>query len=175
MVTSALTHTPCVVDWLIQLLMKKNAVRLVLLEVYLFLFFAQCIPTQANPRLVVEILYLRINGIVVGLLLLGVNCAKRVSFKFQLLEKEVYVWAKLRHNNILPLLGYAFDPSTGYPLLISRWMDNGSAWDYIQSHPTIELVSFVGCFLVITHNTRSNLLLRFLVSSRGCHIFMTKG
>ncbi|PAV14607.1 kinase [Pyrrhoderma noxium] len=60
-----------------------------------------------------------------------------------LLEKEVYVWAKLRHNNILPLLGYAFDPSTGYPLLISRWMDNGSAWDYIQSHPNIELVSFI--------------------------------
>ncbi|KAL5512635.1 hypothetical protein ACEPAG_3288 [Sanghuangporus baumii] len=33
-----------------------------------------------------------------------------------LFEKEIYVWSKLRHKNILSLLGYAFDAETGFPL-----------------------------------------------------------
>ena len=38
-------------------------------------------------------------------------------------EKEIYVWSKLKHPNVLPLLGYAFDADTGYPMLISPWME----------------------------------------------------
>ncbi|EJD06479.1 kinase-like protein [Fomitiporia mediterranea MF3/22] len=62
---------------------------------------------------------------------------------FQLLEKEVYVWSKLRHENILPLLGYAFDMDTEFPMLISEWMENGSAWTYVNSNPQCDLLRLV--------------------------------
>ncbi|KAL5512633.1 hypothetical protein ACEPAG_3286 [Sanghuangporus baumii] len=51
-----------------------------------------------------------------------------------LFEKEVYVWSKLKHENILSLMGYAIDSMTGFPLLVSEWMENGSAWTYVNSH-----------------------------------------
>ncbi|OCB88527.1 kinase-like protein [Sanghuangporus baumii] len=57
-----------------------------------------------------------------------------------LFEKEIYVWSKLRHKNILPLIGYAFSNGHGYPLLVSEWMDNGSAWTYVQQKPDCNLL-----------------------------------
>ncbi|KAL5493022.1 hypothetical protein ACEPAI_4470 [Sanghuangporus weigelae] len=60
-----------------------------------------------------------------------------------LFEKEIYVWAKLRHNNILPLLGYAFEQKTKYPLLVSEWMENGSAWDFVISNPNCDLMHII--------------------------------
>lgn len=59
---------------------------------------------------------------------------------FQLFEKEIYVWSKLKHDNILPLLGYAFDDRTGFPMLVSKWMINGSAWDYVRKNPDLGVV-----------------------------------
>ncbi|KAL5522416.1 hypothetical protein ACEPAG_8432 [Sanghuangporus baumii] len=60
-----------------------------------------------------------------------------------LFEKEIYVWSKLRHKNILPLIGYAFSSGNGYPLLVSEWMDNGSAWTYVQQKPDCNLLHIV--------------------------------
>ena len=52
----------------------------------------------------------------------------------QIFEKDVLVWSRLkRHRNVLPLLGFAFDTDTGYPMLISEWMDNGNALSYVQN------------------------------------------
>ena len=57
-------------------------------------------------------------------------------------EKEIYVWSKLKHPNVLPLLGYAFDADTGYPMLISQWMEHGNALSYVRSNnPPIERVA----------------------------------
>ncbi|OCB88110.1 kinase-like protein [Sanghuangporus baumii] len=66
-------------------------------------------------------------------------CIKRMRMHMKgdikmLFEKELYVWAKLKHKNILPLLGYAFEQKSNYPLLVSEWMENGSAWDFVKSH-----------------------------------------
>lgn len=55
----------------------------------------------------------------------------------QLFEQEIYVWSKLNHPNVLPLLGYAFCGSTGYPLLISNWMRDGTAWSYVKANPQL--------------------------------------
>ncbi|KAG6329715.1 hypothetical protein ID866_9375 [Astraeus odoratus] len=45
--------------------------------------------------------------------------------------KEVHLWSKLKHNNILPLLGITteFDMTVS---IISLWMDKGNAHDYVQ-------------------------------------------
>ena len=52
------------------------------------------------------------------------------------------MWSKLNHPNVLPLLGYAFDADTGYPMLISQWMDLGNLLAYIRSNDvTIDRVT----------------------------------
>ena len=52
----------------------------------------------------------------------------------QQFAKEVYVWSKLFHPNVLPLLGYAICEETGFPLLVSEWMSHGTAWTYVQNN-----------------------------------------
>lgn len=58
--------------------------------------------------------------------------ADRLFIYIKLFQKEIYVWAKLNHPNVLPLLGYFFEKKTGYPLLVSKWMENGPAWSYVR-------------------------------------------
>ncbi|KAL5532021.1 hypothetical protein ACEPAF_5585 [Sanghuangporus sanghuang] len=74
-----------------------------------------------------------------------------------LFEREIYVWSKLDHENILPLMGYAIDTMTGFPLLVSRWMENGSAWAYVNSHPNpdvLRLVTGIASGLAYLHRNR---------------------
>ncbi|EJC98173.1 kinase-like protein [Fomitiporia mediterranea MF3/22] len=61
----------------------------------------------------------------------------------QLLEQEVYVWSKLKHENLLPLVGYAFDVENGHPMLVSEWMENGSAWVYARETLQCDLLRLV--------------------------------
>ncbi|KIM56943.1 hypothetical protein SCLCIDRAFT_1219977 [Scleroderma citrinum Foug A] len=46
--------------------------------------------------------------------------------------REVYLWSKLRHENILPLLGITtkFDHTVS---IVSPWMGRGNAHDYVQN------------------------------------------
>jgi len=49
----------------------------------------------------------------------------------QRILKEVHRWSKLRHENVLPLIGI----TTEYDLtisIVSRWMQNGNAREYVQ-------------------------------------------
>ena len=43
--------------------------------------------------------------------------------------KELHLWSEMKHQNILPLLGYLTEGS--YPSIISEWMDNGTARSYV--------------------------------------------
>ncbi|KAJ3338741.1 hypothetical protein HDU93_009147 [Gonapodya sp. JEL0774] len=47
---------------------------------------------------------------------------------------EVEVWWKLKHQNILPLLGACID-AQGEPYMISPLMENGSVMEYLYKHP----------------------------------------
>ncbi|KAL5522392.1 hypothetical protein ACEPAG_8408 [Sanghuangporus baumii] len=60
-----------------------------------------------------------------------------------LFEKEIYVWSKLDHPHVLPLLGYAFANEYRYPLLISEWMDRGSAWSYVRAHVQCDILRLI--------------------------------
>lgn len=80
----------------------------------------------------------------------------------QLFEKEVYVWSKLKHPNILELLGYSFCDDTGYPLLISEWMPHGTAWSYVQKNPDLsihEMKSLVSTCRKDRYETRNQVTL----------------
>ncbi|KAL5481088.1 hypothetical protein ACEPAI_10029 [Sanghuangporus weigelae] len=54
----------------------------------------------------------------------------------KLLRKELSVWSKLRHTNILPLLGFIKEGD--YPSVISEWMENGTIKQYMKSKPSVD-------------------------------------
>lgn len=62
----------------------------------------------------------------------------------QRLRREVKVWSKARHPNIVPLLGTVEDfpnaePGTGLMStgMVSPWMANGNLTDYLTQNPTL--------------------------------------
>ncbi|KAG8899704.1 hypothetical protein FRC00_001064, partial [Tulasnella sp. 408] len=64
------------------------------------------------------------------------------------LARELHIWARVEHPNIIPLIGYCFDENSGTPLLISPFMANGNVSAYItRTEPPIEqrlrLVSYL--------------------------------
>ena len=44
--------------------------------------------------------------------------------------KELTVWSKFKHPNILPLLGYYVIDN--YPHFVSEWMENGTIRTYVK-------------------------------------------
>ncbi|KIM75199.1 hypothetical protein PILCRDRAFT_681820 [Piloderma croceum F 1598] len=51
------------------------------------------------------------------------------------LRKELLVWHKLDHENILPLLGITFDFGRGNPMgMVCPWVENGNLNGYLARH-----------------------------------------
>ncbi|KAG8949025.1 hypothetical protein FRC04_009099 [Tulasnella sp. 424] len=55
------------------------------------------------------------------------------------LARELNIWAKIKHPNIVELIGYYLDEKYESPLLISAFMPHGNVLDFIKSHnPNME-------------------------------------
>ncbi|KAJ3576323.1 hypothetical protein NP233_g491 [Leucocoprinus birnbaumii] len=56
------------------------------------------------------------------------------------LIREVLVWQKLKHPNILPFIGLAFNLGrpAKFPALVSRWCGNGDMMQYLKSNPSYD-------------------------------------
>ncbi|KAG8974268.1 hypothetical protein FRC05_007692 [Tulasnella sp. 425] len=55
------------------------------------------------------------------------------------LARELNIWAKIKHPNVVELVGYYLDEKYEAPLLISALMTNGNVLDYIERYkPDIE-------------------------------------
>ncbi|EJC99228.1 kinase-like protein, partial [Fomitiporia mediterranea MF3/22] len=50
--------------------------------------------------------------------------------------KELYVWSKLAHENILPLLGYVLEGD--YPSVVSEWIENGTVTKYLKHNSSAD-------------------------------------
>ena len=57
------------------------------------------------------------------------------SVSTQRLCREVLIWKRLSHPNILPLLGVSVSKNPQYFRIISEWMPNGNVIEYIRSNP----------------------------------------
>lgn len=57
---------------------------------------------------------------------------------FQKLRRELKVWGRLRHRNIVPLLGIVsgFGP---LPSMVSPWFHNGSLTRYLADHENLKV------------------------------------
>ena len=64
--------------------------------------------------------------------------------------REVHIWSKLRHNNVLPVLGFTteFDQTMS---IVSPWMERGNAHVYVQNvgvdpRPLVRRMSYTCLF-----------------------------
>ena len=59
------------------------------------------------------------------------------------------MWSMLNHKNVLPLLGFQLEGS-GFPSLISEWMNNGTALSYVIQNPDHNILSMVNLYSIIS-------------------------
>lgn len=52
------------------------------------------------------------------------------------------VWSGLRHPNIVELIGYLYDEAN-YPMLVSKWMENGTALEYVEKCSVADVLDLV--------------------------------
>jgi serine/threonine protein kinase len=61
----------------------------------------------------------------------------------QAILRELFIWSRTQHENILPLIGFATPTGYKQPVLISQWMENGTVTDYMENRPVAELKDVV--------------------------------
>ena len=59
------------------------------------------------------------------------------------------VWSKLDHPNVVEFMGFLFGEA-GFPALVTRWLENGSALEYVIRHPDADVFTLVRIFIVFT-------------------------
>ena len=59
--------------------------------------------------------------------------------------QEAAVWKRLKHKNIVPLLGITSNPLQ----LVSDWMPGGDLTEYIRKHPDTDRLGLVGVISVV--------------------------
>ncbi|KAG9124735.1 hypothetical protein FRC07_010446 [Ceratobasidium sp. 392] len=63
--------------------------------------------------------------------------------------RELYTWSRLKHSNILELLGLA--QFRGHLAMISPWMDNGTLREYLERNPQVDRYQLT-CLLTILYH-----------------------
>ena len=77
----------------------------------------------------------------------------------QRLCREVLIWKRLSHPNILPLVGVSVAKNPRHFRIISEWMPNGNVMEYTRSNPRanrLRLVSSVVRFLEVLYSDNRN-------------------
>ncbi|KLO10996.1 kinase-like protein, partial [Schizopora paradoxa] len=70
------------------------------------------------------------------------------------LEREVRLWLRLDHPNVLPLLGFFLEGTNAIPNLVSQWMINGTVTRYLLNRPfvVLEICKIVPSGLIYLHD-----------------------
>lgn len=64
----------------------------------------------------------------------------------QVIAKELYIWSRLEHRHILPIIGFTFGGDEKFPSLITDWMENGTIIEYLNKHPEVSNLEMVIVF-----------------------------
>ncbi|TDL15872.1 kinase-like protein [Rickenella mellea] len=57
-------------------------------------------------------------------------------------KKELKIWSRLDHQNVLKLRGYTLDDAK-FPALVSEYMENGTMLNYLKLHPQVDILEMV--------------------------------
>ncbi|KAI6116504.1 kinase-like domain-containing protein, partial [Pisolithus sp. B1] len=101
------------------------------------------------------------------------NALSESEAEFKRLFREVYTWSKLRHENIVPMLGISteFDSTIS---IISEWMPLGNAHDYVKNpnHDPRPLLEDVASGLNYLHSHELGVVHGDL---KGIHVLLSSG
>lgn len=64
----------------------------------------------------------------------------------QFLAREILVWSRLHHPNIVEFMGFLFGDA-GFPVMVSKWAENGNALSYVKRNPGIDVFPLVCIFV----------------------------
>ena len=67
----------------------------------------------------------------------------------QRIYDELSTWTKLKHENILELLGVLYWEGNKYPSFVSRWMGNGQVNSYLKRSPDADFMYTVRMMLLM--------------------------
>ncbi|KLO17168.1 kinase-like protein [Schizopora paradoxa] len=112
---------------------------------------------------------------------LRIHCKSEPVVTRRLL-REAYIWSKLKHRNVLPLMGFYLD-KWQYPHLVSLWMTKGTLFDYLKGlelgEETIRIAKSITAGLSYLHgkgvihaDVKSP---NILMSDLGCPLIMDFG
>ncbi|THH03007.1 hypothetical protein EW145_g6609 [Phellinidium pouzarii] len=71
--------------------------------------------------------------------------------------RELRIWSKLQHINILPLKGFIREDKNVYPSLVTDWMENRSLSQYLQTNSEVDsffMIEGIANGLLYLHNNR---------------------
>ena len=57
------------------------------------------------------------------------------------------VWSRLHHPNVVKFMGFLFGDA-GFPVMVSKWAENGNALDYVKRNPGIDVFPLVCIFVL---------------------------
>ncbi len=54
---------------------------------------------------------------------------------------DIRIWAKLKHDSVLPFLGFYTEGENLMPALVSEWMEKGTLHDIMKTFPRYGIVA----------------------------------
>ncbi|KAI5116148.1 hypothetical protein M0805_001131 [Coniferiporia weirii] len=83
-----------------------------------------------------------------GNLTVAIKCLRRFNqgeagVVEKIAAKEIYIWSKLMHPNLLRLEGFIREEGTILPSLVSEWMEGGSVLEYVKKHSGCDVLHLI--------------------------------
>ncbi|KAI5116146.1 hypothetical protein M0805_001130 [Coniferiporia weirii] len=78
-----------------------------------------------------------------GKVIVTIKCLRNLnSVSAKIMAKEIYIWFKVAHPNVLQLLGFIINEENLLSLVSER-MENGSVLEYVKSHPECGVIHLI--------------------------------
>ncbi|KAI5116781.1 hypothetical protein M0805_008735 [Coniferiporia weirii] len=79
-----------------------------------------------------------------GKVTVAIKCLRNLNPGItKVVAKEIYIWSKLDHRNLLRLQGYITITEGNLPALVSEWMENGTVLNYVKSHTDCDVMHLI--------------------------------
>ncbi|KAF8605856.1 hypothetical protein BDV93DRAFT_30665 [Ceratobasidium sp. AG-I] len=105
-----------------------------------------------------------LNGSQVAIKCLRLHAASHGAKSIKRAARELYIWSKAKHQNVLELMGIAM--FKGQLAMISRWMTNGTLSEYAFKNPRVDRWALVSKFFLVFNVLKQRCLLNSAYKSQ---------